>query len=231
MFENYPNYDSINADREREEKLMQDKRERCHKRGKLYFVLFWLTVLGTPVIFLLALIGGIVSGVVDALYDSMSVYYLVIGGISLISLAAGIVTAVMLFILGQDESCFKAAGIAFIFVNIFNVIAEFVPEGFISTILKLLTLVAELFYLFEFINGSIFILAGVDDYLASSWETIKKVFIYLFIGLAACIVLAFIPFINILALIVLVIAAIGSIGVLIWEWVLMFKTARALKNF
>ena len=231
MFENYPNYDSINADREREEKLMQDKRERCHKRGKLYFVLFWLTVLGTPVIFLLALIGGIVSGVVDALYDSMSVYYLVIGGISLISLATGIVTAVMLFILGQDESCFKAAGIAFIFVNIFNVIAEFVPEGFISTILKLLTLVAELFYLFEFINGSIFILAGVDDYLASSWETIKKVFIYLFIGLAACIVLAFIPFINILALIVLVIAAIGSIGVLIWEWVLMFKTARALKNF
>lgn len=231
MFENYPNYDSINADREREEKLMQDKRERCHKRGKLYFVLFWLSVLGTPVIFLLALIGGIVSGVVDALYDSMSVYYLVIGGISLISLAAGIVTAVMLFILGQDESCFKAAGIAFIFVNIFNVIAEFVPEGFISTILKLLTLVAELFYLFEFINGSIFILAGVDDYLASSWETIKKVFIYLFIGLAACIVLAFIPFINILALIVLVIAAIGSIGVLIWEWVLMFKTARALKNF
>ena len=137
----------------------------------------------------------------------------------------------MLFILGQDESCFKAAGIAFIFVNIFNVIAEFVPEGFISTILKLLTLVAELFYLFEFINGSIFILAGVDDYLASSWETIKKVFIYLFIGLAACIVLAFIPFINILALIVLVIAAIGSIGILIWEWVLMFKTARALKNF
>ncbi|MBO6089218.1 MAG: hypothetical protein J6P37_02750 [Lachnospiraceae bacterium] len=231
MFENYPNYDSINADREREEKLMQDKRERCHKRGKLYFVLFWLTVLGTPVIFLLALIGGIVSGVVDALYDSMSVYYLVIGGISLISLATGIVTAVMLFILGQDESCFKAAGIAFILVNIFNVIAEFVPEGFISTILKLLTLVAELFYLFEFINGSIFILAGVDDYLASSWETIKKVFIYLFIGLAACIVLAFIPFINILALIVLVIAAIGSIGVLIWEWVLMFKTARALKNF
>ena len=161
----------------------------------------------------------------------MSVYYLVIGGISLISLATGIVTAVMLFILGQDESCFKAAGIAFILVNIFNVIAEFVPEGFISTILKLLTLVAELFYLFEFINGSIFILAGVDDYLASSWETIKKVFIYLFIGLAACIVLAFIPFINILALIVLVIAAIGSIGVLIWEWVLMFKTARALKNF
>jgi len=231
MFENYSNYDSITADREREEKLMQDKRERCHKRGKLYFVLFWLSVLGTPVIVVLALIGGIISGVVDALYDSMSVYYLVIGGISLISLAAGIVTAVMLFILGQDESCFKAAGIAYIFVNIFNVIAEFVPEGFINTILKLLTLVAELFYLFEFINGSIFILAGVDDYIASSWETLKKVFIYLFIGLAACIVLMFIPFINVLALIVLVIAAIGSIGVLIWEWVLMFKTARALKNF
>ena len=51
---------------------MQDKRERCHKRGKLYFVLFWLSVLGTPVIVVLALIGGIISGVVDALYDSMS---------------------------------------------------------------------------------------------------------------------------------------------------------------
>jgi len=231
MFENYSNYDSITADREREEKLMQDKRERCHKRGKLYFILFWLTVIGTPVIIVLALIGGVVSGIANSLFDSMSVYYVVIGTISLISLAAGVATAVILFILGRDESCFKAAGIAYIFVNIFNVITEFVPEGFFNLALSLLTLIAELFYLFEFINGSIYILAGVDDYLASSWEMLKKVFIYLFIGLTACIVLMFIPFINILALIVLVIAAIGSIGVLIWEWVLMFKTARALKNF
>jgi hypothetical protein len=98
-------------------------------------------------------------------------------------------------------------------------------------VLKLVTLIAELFYLFEFINGSIYILGGVDNYIASSWETLKKVLIYFFIGIVACVILMFIPIINVIAIIALVIACIGAVGVLIWEWVLMFKTARALTNF
>ena len=110
-------------------------------------------------------------------------------------------------------------------------VTEFLPDGLIKTVLNLVTLIAEMFYLFEFINGSIYILAGVDNYIASSWETLKKVIIYLFIGIVACVILVFIPIIRYLALIAIFIAAIGAIGILIWEWVLMFKTARALKNF
>ena len=231
MFDNYSNYDSITNDREREEKLMQDKRERCHKEGKLYFVLFWLTVLGTPVILLLSIIGGVAGATFDVLFDSKAVLYGFLGIIGVISLAAGIVTAVILFILGKEESCFKAAGIAYIIIALSSTVTEFLPDGLIKTVLELVTLIAEMFYLFEFINGSIYILAGVDNYIASSWETLKKVIIYLFIGIVACVILVFIPIIRYLALIAIFIAAIGAIGILIWEWVLMFKTARALKNF
>ena len=231
MFENYSNYDSITADREREEKLMQDKRERCHKEGKLYFILFWLTVLGTPVIFLLSLIGGIVGGIFDAMFDSMSLLYVIIGGISLISLAIGIVVAVILFILGKEESCFRVAGISYILVVVFETASEFLPDGLLKSVLGILTLIAELFYLFEFINGSMNILAGVDNYVASSWETLRKTIIYLFIGLVAILVLMFIPVIRVLAMIGAFAAVIAAIVILIWEFVLMFKTARALKNF
>ena len=231
MFDNYSNYDSITNDREREEKLMQDKRERCHKEGKLYFVLFWLTVLGTPVILLLSVIAGVAGAAFDVLFDSMAVLYGFLGIIGVISLAAGIVTAVILFTLGKEESCFKAAGIAYIIIAVSSTATEFLPDGLIKTVLNLVTLIAEMFYLFEFINGSIYILAGVDNYIASSWETLKKVIIYLFVGIVACVILMFIPFIRVLALIAMVFASIAAIAIFIWELVLMFKTASALKNF
>ena len=231
MFDNYSGYDSLNADREREAKLMQDKKDRCHKEGKLYSVIFWLTVLGTPVIVLLAFIGGIAGALFDVMFDSKALLYVIIGGISLISLAIGIVLAVILFILGQEESCFRVAAISYILLVVFETVSEFLPDGLFKSVLGILTLIAELFYLFEFINGSMNILAGVDNYLAQSWETLRKVIIYLFIGLVAIVVLVFIPVIRVIALIGAFAAAIAAIVILIWEWVLMFKTARALKNF
>ena len=231
MFDNYSGYDSLNADREREAKLMQDKKDRCHKEGKLYSVIFWLTVLGTPVIVLLAFIGGVAGALFDVMFDSKALLYVIIGGISLISLAIGIVLAVILFILGQEESCFRVAAISYILLVVFETVSEFLPDGLFKSVLGILTLIAELFYLFEFINGSMNILAGVDNYLAQSWETLRKVIIYLFIGLVAIVVLVFIPVIRVIALIGAFAAAIAAIVILIWEWVLMFKTARALKNF
>ena len=227
MFENYPNYDSINSDREREEKLMQDKKDRCHKNGKLYLIFSFLSVLGTPAIFVLAIIGAVVA----VLLNSKGTEYLVIGLISAVALAIGIAIAVILFLLGRDESCFKAAGIAYILLTLFDTVAEFLPEGFLQSIFKILVAIAGLFYLFEFINGSVNILAGVDNYLSSTWETFRKVMIYILVGMVACVILCFIPIIQIIAIIVLVIGALGAFGVLIWEYVLMFKTANALKNF
>ena len=227
MFDNYPNYDSINSDREREEKLMEDKRERCHKIGKLYSVLFWLTVLGTPIILVVSLVGGVVAG----LLDSMELAYLVIGLISILALAAGVITTIVLFVLGKEESSFTAAGIAYILLTLFNTASEFLPEGVIKKVAEVLGLIAAMFYLFKFINGSYYILAGVDNYLASQWESLKKVILYFIIGIIACVILVIIPIIRVIALIALVIAVFGAIVVLIWEWVLMFKTARALKNF
>lgn len=231
MFDNYTNYDSLSSDREREEKLMQDKRERCHKEGKLYFILFWLTVVGTPVILLLSLIGGVAGAVFDTLFDSMALFYVVIGGISLISLVIGIIIAVVLFMLGQEESCFRVAAISYILLVLFETVSEFLPDGLLKSVLGILTLIAELFYLFEFINGSMNILAGVDNYLASSWETIRKFIIYFFIAIVAIVILMFIPVIRVIALIGAFAAAIAAIVILIWEWILMFKTASALKNF
>ena len=227
MFDNYPNYDSIHSDREREEKLMQDKKDRCHKRGKLYFVLFWLSAFGTPAIFLIMVLGSTIA----VLLDSMGFAYLVAGLLGLIGIVIGVVTAVILFVLGKEESCFRAAGIAYLFVAGLNTASQFPPEGIIKTVVELGTIIATLFYLFEFINGSIYILAGVDDYIANSWEIIKKVFIYLFAGLVVCIILMFIPIFTFFAVILLIIAVIIALGVYIWELVLMFKTASALKNF
>ena len=48
MFEDDNYYGSINQDKEREQKLMQDRRDRTHKRGLYYFILFWLIFMISP---------------------------------------------------------------------------------------------------------------------------------------------------------------------------------------
>lgn len=223
MFEDDNYYGSINQDKEREQKLMQDRRDRTHKRGLYYFILFWLTILSIPLTFL-----GSIAGAAEVfLFNTSNVLLLM----AAVVIAIGIGVVVLLFLLGKDESCFTIAAIAYILQVLFNSISEFLPDSLFKVVLSLLTMVASLFYLFEFINGSIYILAGVDDYLADSWETLKKIFIYAAVGFVICLILVFIPFISILAILAMIIGVIGLIVLVIWQWVLMFKTARALRNF
>ena len=227
--DNYSNFNSVNS--AGEDSMMLAKRQRSHEEGKLYSVLFWMNVVGSPTILILSFIGGIIGGAFSILFGSNAVLYVILGIIGVITLAIGVTIAVMLFKLGQEESCFQAAGIAYIVVALSSTIAEFLPDGLFKSVLNIVEVIAALFYLFEFINGSIHILSGVDNNLAYSWETLKKVYTIIAIVIVVCVVVAFIPFLGVLAALVLVLAALAAIGVLIWEWVLMFKTARALKNF
>jgi len=227
MFDNYSGYDSVYSDREREEKLMQDKKERCHKNGTLYFVYFWLSIIGAPIIILLAVVGAVFA----VLLRSTGAVNFVFGVIGALAIAGAVAQAVILFIIGRDESCFKVAGVAYVILTLLDIGANFVPEGWLQSGCKLLAAVAGLFYLFEFINGSSYILAGVDNYVAGSWETIKKVYIYLILGIVTIVVFMIVPVTRAIALIALFILTLGAFGVIIWEYVLMFKTARALKNF
>ena len=48
MFEDDNYYGSINQDKEREQKLMQDRRDRTHKRGVYFSIIFWMTILSIP---------------------------------------------------------------------------------------------------------------------------------------------------------------------------------------
>ncbi len=224
--DNYSNFNSAGED-----SMMLAKRQRCHEEGKLYSVLFWMTVVGSPAILVLSFIGGIIGGIFSVFFSSDAVLYVVLGIIGVITLALGVTVAVMLLKLGREESCFQAAGIAYIVVALSSTIAEFLPDGIFKSVLKIVEVIAALFYLFEFINGSIHILSGVDNNLAYSWETLKKVYTIIAIVIVVCVVVAFIPVLGVLAALVMVLAALAAIGVLIWEYVLMFKTARALKNF
>ena len=105
------------------------------------------------------------------------------------------------------------------------------PDSLIKTVFNIVVLIAGLFYLFEFINGSIHILAGVDDYTASSWESIKKAYTIIIIVIVVFALVMIIPVLNILAAFALFIVGIAGLIIFIWELVLMYKTARALKNF
>ena len=57
--DNYSNFNSVNS--AGEDSMMLAKRQRSHEEGKLYSVLFWLNVVGSPTILILSFIGGIIG--------------------------------------------------------------------------------------------------------------------------------------------------------------------------
>ena len=104
-------------------------------------------------------------------------------------------------------------------------------QNIVGSTFKLIGAILGLIYITNFTSAMSDSLWHINNALADNWMTFKKVFFGLLIASLACVVLAFIPIINILAAIALVIIAIGLIGVGIWQLVLLFMSAGAVRNY
>ena len=148
-----------------------------------------------------------------------------------ISFAVNIIYAIILFLLSKYDSEFGIAGLFYILETSFSIIKLFLPDNSTALLMSLLNAVFSFLYLLKFTNAMSSRFLPVDASLSDSWDTYRKVNIYIIATSIGCAALAFIPGINILAGLVAILCALAAIGLLVWGLVLQYKSSEAMKAF
>ena len=132
---------------------------------------------------------------------------------------------------GQD-SRFMAAGVSYIiFQALYTSGSGLFSDRWFGMIFELAGIVLGLVFIFSFVSAVSEVLSGVDDRLAKSWDTFKKFIAGILIGILACILMMFVLILSALGALGLMILGIALIGMFIWQIVLLFMTAGAMRNF
>ncbi|MBO4321338.1 MAG: hypothetical protein J5857_12795, partial [Treponema sp.] len=100
-----------------------------------------------------------------------------------------------------------------------------------SKVLSLVNAVLEFLYLLKFTSIMIEIYKQVDLALKDSWGSYRHGNICVIAITLGCTVLAFIPLISGLAGLLLIFAVIAVIVLAIWEFILLYKSAKSMRNF
>jgi len=146
------------------------------------------------------------------------------------SLAISVLYGLMLIGLGKYFQEFKTAGIYFMISGACGA-AQAATSGFLSSVFSLASAVLAVLYVLKFAVAMSNSFDNVASYMAISWESFKKAYIYVYAGIVICTVATIFPILNILALIALLVLSIGVVVLSIWQIVLVLRSANVMKQY
>lgn len=212
LFDKSPNQEDVN-------KAMADRaRDMSPKINFLFFVRIASIVGNLFLVFVL--ISAMMSGDKGSV-QAFSVFS------SLISGVFGIAYGIVVIKLGEYYEEFKTAGICYLVYAIVSALSAAV--GIAAT--NIVTAVLVLVYIFKFAEAVKMSLYGIDESVSNGWNILLLFYKILLAVLAFCILLAFVPGINILALLVIYLCVPVAVGISIYELVLLKMTANSLGRF
>ncbi len=229
--------DGMISPNEREARMKQEQFNRCNDMGDKLKLLFVLKII-TSVLNIL-LMGFVANSSMvlvrlgsdmDAVITSAKVTVLTF---ELISLGIGIVYGILTMRMGRYMSEFSSAGL-------FTIIDALITFAYDYTGANVLSLIAAAFgilYVMRFSEGMKNSLRGfsvansVDSILACDWDKYKNMNIKMLIVLGVCLVVAFIPIVNIFLLSAVLVIAVAAIILKIWELILMYKSSASMKAY
>ncbi len=208
-----------------EDYARQDAEKRCKIMAPKLTALCVCTIVGF-VLTILSFFVGIICGILRT--DTTGPVIVMVALIVVNALVFGI----NIILMRDADDRFQTAGIFYIIYYILSNAMDLIfDQNIVGSTFNIIGAILGLIYITNFTSAMSDSLWHINNALADNWMTFKKVFFGLLIATLACVVLAFIPIINILAAIALVIIAIGLIGVGIWQLVLLFMSAGAVRNY
>ena len=229
--------DGMISSNEREARMKQEQFNRCNDMGDKLKLLFVLKIITSVLnILLMGFVANSSTVLVrlgsdmDAVITSAKVTVLTF---ELISLGIGIVYGILTMRMGRYMSEFSSAGL-------FTIIDALITFAYDYTGANVLSLIAAAFgilYVMRFSEGMKNSLRGfsvansVDSILACDWDKYKNMNIKMLIVLGVCLVVAFIPIVNIILLPAVLVIAVAAIILKIWELILMYKSSASMKAY
>ena len=213
-------YEQIKKETEHMEQV-----QRCTEMSKKFMWLF-LILAGS------VLINAIVSimSYMRSKGSGGNAMLLIMVGLSIISVVVTIPYGIILISMRYHVSDFKLAGMYVIFCQCFSGLASSISTG-AYILFSLLSAVFSVLYMIKFATAMSSSFDNIANYMAITWETFKKIYIYLQIGLLICTAACIIPILNIFALIGILLLELAAIGVSIWQIVLLFRSSRVMDQY
>ena len=213
--------------REMEEQLEHDERiSRCSVFSKKYMQMFLILIGGVAANILMTIIANIASRNDDLIIGAATILIAIAVAYSIFSILYGVI----LIGLGKYHLEFKSAGIYYMLAGVCEAV-RYSTSGLANFSFSVLAAVFSVLYVLKFAVAMSNSFDKVAMYMAVTWETFKKVFIYVYAGIVGCTLLCFFPILNILAAIVLLLLLIAALLVSIWQIVLVFRSANVMKQY
>lgn len=218
--------DQFNSDAEYEEQKRRYKQKAC-KDASLKFTLLCISTIMGIAIGLFTVFFSFISQIFWFGSFRYALYFFMA-----ISFVNFLFYGLVLCTLSSQESGFLKAGITYILYSVLYYLGRYIFEDtWYGTIFMIVGMVLGLIYIYNFIASTGEILYGVDNYLAMCWDTYRKWITFILFATLGCLLVFFVPIINLIAAVGVIILGIASIVIQVWEIILMFKTASAFKNY
>lgn len=216
-------------DRLKEMEAELERNERtacCNDLAKKYMQMFMILIGGIALNIISTILSNISSRNYD-FYDGARVFMIII------AIASAAISALYGFILismGKYHPEFKTAGLYFIISGVCEAV-YYSTTGLAAVAFSILGAVFSVLYILKFAIAMSNSFDNVASYMAVSWESFRKVFMYVYCGIVICTLLCFFPILNILAAFALLFLTVAAIAVSIWQIVLVFRSANVMKQY
>ncbi|MBR3057723.1 MAG: hypothetical protein IKG93_07095 [Clostridiales bacterium] len=205
---------------ERERQVQIDLRQRCAVVGSRFNLLFWISI-GS-------LIMSLASTIIIYLLKSMDA----LKWAQILGFVTSVLFAVVLFSLSKFNDNFQAAAIAYVFAQGCSFVQNMAGSSAgLSIVFSLASSLLSIAYVMKLTTGMEECFNVVDGYMADSWASFRKAFVVVMIITVACVILAFVPILNLLALIGSLGTVVAAIVLAIWQLVLLFRSAETMLRF
>ena len=126
---------------------------------------------------------------------------------------------------------FRPAGTFFILSGICQATSRVIPNNTLYLFTSLAASVFAVLYVLKFASAASTSFDKVALYMSSSWETFRKVYMYVYIATAAASILIFMPVLGLFMIYALLALAIIAIGLEIWQILLLLRSSVIMKQY
>ena len=202
----------------RRQEEIKAKVAEYHETGDKLYICFYLMAASTAI--------GVLAGIAKSVQQSGLLLVMTVLG-SIVSIIYGITICLM----PRSGNRFALAGVSQIIVAVMSIL-EVAGGSALSTIAQILSVIFGLIYIFNFIPEMIERLDPVDGYTAESWGSFLKLYIICLVAPFAVILLALLGLVTAtLLLLVSLAVVIASIVMLVWQMILMKRSADSFSQY
>lgn len=213
--------------KEMEAQLEHDERiSSCSIFAKKYMQMFLILIGGVVLSATLTLLSYLASKDYDIVVDLKVVTITV----AVLSAALSVLYGLILLSLGNQNLDFRTAGFYYVLYGACNSVSNS-TGGMAKVFFTIIAAVFSVLYILKFAVAMSNSFDNVASYMAVSWESFKKVFMYVYAGIVICTLACFFPILNIAAAVCLLILAVAAIGVSIWQIALIFRSSQVMKQY